>query len=74
MTAALSKLITEDQPFPAMLSKELNNPENFDIGWNNKDNRAKEGLLKYWQKEIRNQKESIENRIEELRKRGEDYD
>ena len=31
MTAALSKLITEDQPFPAILSKELNNPENFEL-------------------------------------------
>ena len=31
MTAALSKLITEDQPFPAILSKELNNPKNFEL-------------------------------------------
>ena len=31
MTAALSKLITEDQPFPAILSKELNSPENFEL-------------------------------------------
>jgi hypothetical protein len=31
MTTALSKLITEDQPFPAILSKELNNPKNFEL-------------------------------------------
>ena len=73
-SASLKKGIKSLEKEIKIHEAKLNNPENFDIGWNNKDNRAKEGLLKYWQKEIRNQNESIENRIEELRKRGEDYD
>lgn len=35
-----------------------------------KDIRYQHGLIKHWNKEIRNSKESINNRVEELKKRG----
>ena len=54
--------------------EKLKNPQNYDANWENKTEKQKEGLLKHWLKEINNQEESINNRIEELRKRGEYFD
>lgn len=50
----------------------INNPEKYIPDWNNYDERKRQGLKKHWQKEISNFEESIENRIRELKKRG-DY-
>ncbi|MBR1729672.1 MAG: hypothetical protein IJ728_09140 [Selenomonadaceae bacterium] len=51
------------------------NPESFYPNeWNNLKEEEKKGNFKHWQKEIENAKKSINNRIEELRKRGEEID
>ena len=39
-------------------------------GWDSKGEEEKAGLIRHWQKEISNFEESIQNRKEELRKRG----
>lgn len=41
--------------------------------WDSYSDKRKAGLIKHWNKEIANFKESIQNRIDELKKRGE-YD
>ena len=51
----------------------IKNPEKYISDWNIKDIREKNGLIKHWTKEIRNFNQSIDDRIEELKKRG-DYD
>lgn len=51
----------------------INNPKKYIPDWDTYDERKKQGLKKHWQKEINNFNESINNRIEELKKRG-DYD
>ena len=53
--------------------KKIANPEKYVDGWADKDPREQKGLLKHWNKEISNFEESVANRIEELKKRGE-YD
>lgn len=52
----------------------INNPEKFCKDWNLRDERAKKGLIRHWKKEIEDTKEAIQNRIEELKKRGEKYE
>ena len=49
----------------------IENPENYCSDWNSKDEREKSGLIKHWLHEIKNFTESIQNRVEELEKRGE---
>ena len=49
----------------------IKNPEKYDEGWSNKMESEKIGLIRHWKKEIQNYNESINNRIEELKKRGE---
>ena len=51
----------------------ISHPEIHCNEWEAKDVREQEGLMKHWNKEIKNFQESIDNRIMELRKRG-DYD
>lgn len=41
--------------------------------WDEKHDREQEGLKRHWQKEIRNFDQAIEDRISELKERG-DYD
>lgn len=53
--------------------QKISDPQKYVEGWEDKDPREQQGLLKHWNKEISNFEESIANRIEELRKRGE-YD
>ena len=52
----------------------IKNPQKYDVDWNNKNEFAKNGLIKHWQKEIDNFNESIRERLEELIKRGEKLD
>ena len=52
------------------LSK-IENPAEYCADWDSKDEREKIGLIKHWRHEIKNFAESIQNRIEELEKRGE---
>jgi len=51
----------------------VNNPEKHVPDWDNYSDAKKAGLIKHWNKEIRNFQESIDNRISELKERG-DYD
>ena len=48
-------------------------PEQYCNDWDSKDPRKKDGLIKHWKKEIRDAQQSIDDRIEELKRRG-DYD
>ena len=53
--------------------KKIDNPAAYIEGWNSIDPRQQDGLIRHWQKEIRNFQASIDDRIAELTKRG-DYD
>lgn len=51
----------------------INDPKSHCPDWENYSEQKKAGLLRHWNKEISNFEESIQNRIDELKKRGE-YD
>lgn len=51
--------------------KKIENPEEYCSDWNLKDNRGKTGLIRHWRHEVKNFVESIQNRVDELEKRGE---
>lgn len=51
----------------------LEHPEKHCSDWNEKNKWEQEGLKKHWKKEIRNFNQSIQDRIDELKARG-DYD
>lgn len=51
----------------------LKNPVEHCYDWNEKSIEEQEGLKRHWKKEIRNFNKSIQNRVEELKRRG-DYD
>ena len=53
--------------------QKIEHPEMHIADWENKDVREQDGLKKHWQKEIRNFQTSIDDRVDELKKRG-DYD
>ena len=57
----------------ALHQQKISNPQAFVDGWADKDPREQAGLIKHWQKEISNFQTSIDDRIAELKKRG-DYD
>lgn len=48
----------------------INNPEKYVQDWLNYEERRKQGLIRHWKKEISNFEESIQNRTDELKKRG----
>ena len=49
----------------------IDNPAKYCEDWHSRDERAKLGLIRHWRKEIADTEESIQNRIDELKKRGE---
>ncbi len=51
----------------------ISNPYEHCPDWDSFDDRKKEGLIRHWKKEISNFDESIQNRVTELKKRG-DHD
>lgn len=51
----------------------INNPSKYVDGWKLKTDAQKQGLIRHWEKEIRNFNNSISEREKELKKRG-DYD
>ena len=51
----------------------INDPKQFYEDWDSQSSLRQEGLKKHWRKEIRNFQNSINERIEELKERG-DYD
>ena len=48
----------------------MENPEKYVDGWNNLSTVEKEGCLRHWEKEIEGFRQNIENRNNELKKRG----
>lgn len=50
--------------------EKLQNPAQFDKGWGDKTEQQRAGLLKHWEKEIRNFERNIEQAKAELEKRG----
>lgn len=72
-TASIKKGIRSLKSHIERHQRKIKNPALYDANWSSKSEREKVGLIKHWEKEIRNSTESIERRIAELKKRGE-YD
>lgn len=72
-TSSLKKGLASFEEQIAEHRRKIAEPEKYVSGWESKDVREQKGLMKHWQKEISNFQESIDNRIDELKKRGE-YD
>ena len=51
--------------------KKIEQPAEHCDDWHLKDEAAQAGLIRHWRKEIEDAEESIQNRIDELKKRGE---
>lgn len=73
-TAALRKGIRSLRAKIALHENKIAMPSKYEPKWENLTDGNKEGLLLHWQKEIDNFKKSIQNRCEELKRRGEDAD
>lgn len=72
-TSSLKKSLASFEAQIAEHQKKIANPARYVENWEGKDVREQKGLVKHWEKEVKNFRESIDNRIEELKKRGE-YD
>ena len=48
----------------------IKNPEKYVENWEERDMRERKGLVKHWEKEIRLFRKNIEDRLAELKKRG----
>lgn len=72
-SASLKRAMRKYQKRIEEHEEKINNPEKYVPGWKDYPEYRKQGMKKHWQKEINNFNESINNRIEELKKRG-DYD
>lgn len=72
-SASLKKGIRSYKEVIALHKDKIANPEKYFPGWDEIDPREQAGTLRHWQKEIKNAKQSMDDRIAELRRRGE-YD
>ena len=54
--------------------KKIENLAEYCVDWNLRDDRARAELIKHWLHEIKNFQESIQNRVDELDTRGEQYE
>ena len=61
--ASLNERISEHE-------NKIANPTTGHQNWNNLSKQEQDGLIRHWNKEISNFKESVSNREEELKKRG----
>lgn len=52
----------------------IRNPQNYIEDWDGKDERYREGMIRYWRKEIEEKDRAIKRRKEKLRERGEIYE
>ena len=68
---ALHKGIRNLQKMIEIHKAKIENPQNFYPAWNSISELEKQGNIRHWRKEIKNFEESIQNRIDELIKRGE---
>lgn len=72
-SGSLKRAIRKYQSRISEHEAKISNPREFYPEWDSYDKRYQEGLKRHWNKEIRNFKQSIQDRIDELKKRG-DYD
>ncbi len=70
---SLKRAIRKYQKQIDIHSDKIKNPSKYVDGWDKLDERRKQGLIKHWEKEIRNFGQSISDRIGELKERG-DFD
>ena len=73
-TAALRKGIRSLSARIVLHEDKIAKPSMYEPKWDTFEDRHKEGLLIHWQKEIDTFKKSIQNRREELKRRGENAD
>ena len=69
---SLKRAIKKYQSHISEHEEKIAHPEKYISDWSDKDVREQNGLIKHWQKEIRNFNQSIDDRIDELKNRG-DY-
>lgn len=72
-SASLKRAIRKYEKRIAEHEEYMKNPKTHCPDWDEKSVESQEGLKRHWQKEIRNFKQSIQDRVDELKKRG-DYD
>lgn len=72
-SGSLKRAMRKYQNKIAQHQDKINNPQKYIADWDKKDIREQNGLKKHWQKEINNFQTSIDDRIAELKERG-DYD
>ena len=70
--AHLQKSIKSWQSVVDTHKDKISNPAKYDENWNNKSEQHRAGLIKHWQKEVRNTEKNIEEAENELKKRGHD--
>lgn len=68
---ALRKGIRNLQKMIEIHQSKIENPQNFYPNWDSISELEKSGNIRHWHKEIKNFEESIQNRLNELDKRGE---
>ena len=67
---ALRKGIRNLQKMIEIHQAKIENPQSFYPRWDSMSEFEKLGNIRHWQKEIKNFEESIQNRLDELNKRG----
>lgn len=72
-SASLKRAIRKYEKRIAEHEEYIKNPKIHCPDWDEKPVESREGLKKHWQKEIRNFRQSIQDRVDELKERG-DYD
>lgn len=72
-SGSLKRAIRKYQKRIAEHQQKINEPQKYVPDWDTKSEQAQNGLKRHWQKEIRNFQTSIDDRIAELKERG-DYD
>lgn len=70
-TASLKKVIASFREQILEHERKISNPKKVVPDWEKEDPRKQSGLIRHWKKEIPNFKESIDNRLAELKARGE---
>ena len=68
---ALRKGIRNLQKMIEIHQAKIENPQSFYPRWDSMSELEKRGNVRHWYKEIQNFEESIQNRLDELTKRGE---
>lgn len=72
-STSLKKAIRKYEKHISEHNDKINNPQKYIDGWDSLSPLKQEGLKKHWNKEIKNFNTSIDERIKELKNRG-DYD